>query len=342
MIKVKKCVFCLSKPAPRTLEHVLPRWLIGATGNPKRLATFGGLMEAPRSFSFDRFVFPACQACNGRYQSVEDAAKYVVERLWVRAPISEADCISLLDWMDKIRVGLWLGGLMLAGNPLGISPRFGIDERMGNKDRLLYVGITDEPSLRLNTHVVDDPVFMVCPEFASLYANGLALISFSATSIAARNIGLPFLVEKAITLLGDAPASTVELRRGRKLEIGRSWPAYRRGFSILAQAIYPSQRVLSNTNIGVKLEKLGVSAGYKSRVFLSKDGEMDWFPMGPICISSKPFSNRDDLFLAHRQLLWRLRDNVIGRIPRAQVGRPLTALHILGEALREGKGHHSR
>ena len=69
----KVCVFCGAKPNGKTKEHVVPRWLIELTGNPKR-EVFLGFEKKPqakqRRFAFDQFTFPACDACNNKYANL--------------------------------------------------------------------------------------------------------------------------------------------------------------------------------------------------------------------------------------------------------------------------------
>ena len=32
----KRCIFCGKKPSEKNREHIIPRWLIALTGDPKR------------------------------------------------------------------------------------------------------------------------------------------------------------------------------------------------------------------------------------------------------------------------------------------------------------------
>ena len=61
----KYCVFCGAVPEKKNKEHVVPKWLIKLTGNPKREAYFGFEKNIEtevktRTFAFDQFSFPAC------------------------------------------------------------------------------------------------------------------------------------------------------------------------------------------------------------------------------------------------------------------------------------------
>ena len=126
----KVCVFCGEAPQDKNKEHILPNWLIELTGDPKRVARFGiDFHKTPfafREFAFDSLVFPACSNCNERFGKLEEVIKPIFVRLLAYLPLSSEELILLLDWLDKVRVGLWLGYLYLDKNPLGIDPMFHI------------------------------------------------------------------------------------------------------------------------------------------------------------------------------------------------------------------------
>src|SRR5947208_7109783 len=129
----KFCIFCGNPPKEKNKEHVIPLWLIEATGAPKRIASFGAYYPGalkPREFSLDQFTFPACEACNGKFSQLEDRAKPVVMGILTERALSENDFNVLLDWLDKVRVGLWLGLMQLTGNPWGITPSYHVARRL--------------------------------------------------------------------------------------------------------------------------------------------------------------------------------------------------------------------
>jgi hypothetical protein len=122
----KFCVFCGGAPTDKTKEHIIPRWLLRMTGNPKREAYFGRDWRSPdwkeRKYSWDAFSFPACDACNTRWSNIEANVKRVVERMMEGDALSASDLCVFLDWMDKVRVGLWLGMYYLNDNYRAITP----------------------------------------------------------------------------------------------------------------------------------------------------------------------------------------------------------------------------
>jgi hypothetical protein len=86
------------------------QWLIELTGPPKRTVNFGvnPLTGKQPRFDWSSFAFPACSSCNEKYSDLEGAVKPIVERLLGRIPITGYEFVKLLDWLDKVRIGLWL------------------------------------------------------------------------------------------------------------------------------------------------------------------------------------------------------------------------------------------
>jgi hypothetical protein len=140
----KLCIFCGSKPEVKNNEHVIPRWLIELTGNPKRNAHFGYKRDQEsklqlRTFSFNAFKFPFCKSCNQKYSKLETDTKIIIEKILTYDSLSAGDFNILLDWFDKLRIGLWLALRYLDKNPAGITPKFYIEQRVGINDRMLAI-----------------------------------------------------------------------------------------------------------------------------------------------------------------------------------------------------------
>jgi hypothetical protein len=111
-------------------------WMLRATGDPnRRIRTeidpiTGQDVIRPAS----TFHFPAC-TCNESYgKKLEAQAKKAMEALFAGKSLQVSQCYWLLDWLDKVRIGLWL-----AYNTLHkefYQPKFRIDQRLGKKDRI--------------------------------------------------------------------------------------------------------------------------------------------------------------------------------------------------------------
>ena len=136
----------------KSKEHVIPQWLIEMTGDKKRVATFGidytkifDDKTKPesiknREYPFLQFTFPACKKCNEIYGSgLEADTKNVLTKVLAGQKINIDEMSTLLDWFDKVRVGLWIGYLYYNEQLEGIDPKFYINDRMGQKDRALFI-----------------------------------------------------------------------------------------------------------------------------------------------------------------------------------------------------------
>lgn len=193
----KTCVFCGRPPDKKTREHVIPRWLIEMTGNPKRPVQFGTLFSVlnqnPHVLAADQFVFPACKECNEYYGRLEKRVKPLFENLLVGNGISDSDIVDLLDWFDKIRVGLWLGIRYLDGDPYGIEPRFHISNRIGAVERSLLVYKLDDDFDSMAIAGNASAVFARMPSCLGMRVHGLYFVTISAAGINNRRLGFPFL-----------------------------------------------------------------------------------------------------------------------------------------------------
>jgi len=188
------CIFCGAPPDEKTKEHVLPQWLIELTGHPKRVVNFGfDLLRGkyPR-FDWASFVFPACDTCNGRYSKLEGRMKIIVEHLLTATPVTGYDYIDLLDWLDKVRIGLWLGYFYLHRNPVGISPNFHISTRVGQKDRMVAIYTIETDKNGLNVHGAETLGFQVVPCCFSLNIKNLHILSLSWDFMCSARSGFPF------------------------------------------------------------------------------------------------------------------------------------------------------
>lgn len=212
----KLCVFCGSRPTVKSKEHVLPRWLLELTGDPKRTLKLALPYKNPLSpvlnIPFDSFHFAACEICNNSFGELENKAKCVVEAMLHDAVISAEDVSVLLDWLDKVRVGLWLGFLALENNPFNISPSFRISSRVATKDRLVSIYRANDQRLGIQFIGVDVPLFHHFPSCFTLVINGLYLLNMSADFLLARRLGFPFPNNAVVRRDGMLEANVVSGR----------------------------------------------------------------------------------------------------------------------------------
>lgn len=189
------CVFCGESPEEKNREHVLPEWLLKLTGDPKRTAVFGVDFNKDfslRKFSFDSLVFPACKICNSRFGQLEEIIKQVFVRVLAHEPLGANDLILLLEWLDKVRVGLWLGYLYLNKNPMGISPSFHIESRVGRADRMTTILRFDDLGEGLTFVGPEFMTYQLSPTCFGLRVNGVCFVNASGISLCSRRLGFPY------------------------------------------------------------------------------------------------------------------------------------------------------
>ena len=114
----RQCVFCGQPATEKNREHILPQWLLELTGDPSRVVTMAINPQSGEQikFAWSALVMPACQACNEKYGKLEEAVKPIVLSLLDRKPMTSRHAFVLLDWLDKVRICLWLNQTILQGN----------------------------------------------------------------------------------------------------------------------------------------------------------------------------------------------------------------------------------
>lgn len=192
----KFCVFCGAEHTKKSKEHIVPRWLIELTGDPSSAAYLGRQWLDPglpkRSYSLSAFTFPACEVCNHDYASLEADASGIVRRMLDYSPLSAYDLEKLLDWLDKIRTGLWLGMIYLNKNYRGVVPQFYITSRLAAKDRMLVLYRAKHGKRGLVLGGVDTPIFHKMPSCFTLTINDLHILNVSAGFLFSKQIGFPY------------------------------------------------------------------------------------------------------------------------------------------------------
>lgn len=180
--KQRQCVFCGKPPKNKNREHILPRWLLELTGDPTRKVTMAIDPDTgnPIEFAWSALVMPACQECNNEYSRLEDRVKGIVQVLLNRSPITSRQAFDLLDWLDKVRVCLWLNQRILQKNVAGIDPHLFVGNRIGAKDRLLFVYTLTGNGKGLNAFGIESLVFQHQPSCFALRINDIILFNASA------------------------------------------------------------------------------------------------------------------------------------------------------------------
>jgi hypothetical protein len=191
----KFCVFCGKNPISKTKEHVIPLWLIKLTGDPQR-PLFLQLRSNPdnpiKSIAFDSFTFPSCNDCNQEFAHLESQTQLIVGKMLKRNALSDVELSVFLDWLDKVRTGLWLGFLCWEKNRFKIQPHFHIANRIAAKDRMTVIYRADDEGTGINFIGTNIPMFHHFPTCFTLAINNLYLLNISTDCLFSRRLGFPF------------------------------------------------------------------------------------------------------------------------------------------------------
>ncbi|KYK50583.1 hypothetical protein A1D31_38775 [Bradyrhizobium liaoningense] len=169
-------------------EHVIPRWLVREADLSKRTAP----IDFPsRQFSaaMSRIGGRACETCNEASSDLEGRARVAYANIRDGNELSSSDGRSLLDWLDKLRVGLWLWALDVGKDDYGIIPKFRINERMAHKDRMLVASKyrAGPPMKGLDIWGASE-YFVWSPSAIGFFINNIVLLSVSSDFLVARHL----------------------------------------------------------------------------------------------------------------------------------------------------------
>ena len=282
----KVCVFCGEKPEAKEKEHVIPLWLIEMTGDPNRIAAFG--LDFPRTpsvrkFAFDQLTFPACSGCNRAFGTLEEKVKPIVTRLLADQAASSSDFLLLLDWLDKVRVGLWLGYLYLDKNPLGIDPTFYVGHRVAQLDRMVaIIRIAD----KLDSLSFTGPEFkgyQLSPTCLGLRVNGLFLLNASGIGVCSHRLGFPYVEpvsfnnDRKLEVISKNGSGRIMRPVNRELNVLRASTLYQPIFRNLL-AFQDANRLLASEWVREHAEDLAAGQG---KLFMETSESVELYPDEP-------------------------------------------------------------
>lgn len=240
------CAFCGEKPEKKNKEHILPQWLLELTGDPKRVVNFGTNFEKGKTVRFDwsSFCVPACEACNSEYSDLEGRARSYVLTLLDRGALTSIEYSDFLDWLDKVRIGIWIAYHFIQGNPTGIKPTFHIKTRICQKDRMIAIYPMAGDGKGLNAFGVESLVFHRQPSCFALRINDLLILNMSSDYLFAGRCGFPF-PKSCFTMLDGDDAYLMQVN---DFSITRrvKHPLIRR--SIAKPSIHIYQPIMSKSN----------------------------------------------------------------------------------------------
>jgi hypothetical protein len=189
------CAFCGLKPRKSTREHIVSRWLLDLTETRQKKFEFQPTDGKPFSLDFSRLTLKACLECNNKFSILEENAKRVVKAILARDKINYGDVDVLLDWFDKVRIGLWLIELKRGGNPLQIDPKFHINTRISRKDRMVKISRFKHPRPALTFIGTNTLAFNFSPSAFGIAINDVIFQSVSFDFLTSKYLGYPFPVK---------------------------------------------------------------------------------------------------------------------------------------------------
>jgi hypothetical protein len=188
------CAFCGGPPEKKNREHVLPQWLIELTGKLTRKVYLGTdyTTRQMREFRYSSLTVPACKQCNSRYSELEGRIKPIILAILNDGPVGHNDLHLLLDWFDKVRIGMWTWYYHIDNNLAGIDPLFAIDQRLGLRDRVLVVTKTSDLVTDLTFRGCNMPSFYYTPSCFNLMINQYGFTNISSPFVVSEALGLPY------------------------------------------------------------------------------------------------------------------------------------------------------
>lgn len=325
----RNCIFCRKIPQSKNHEHIIPQWLIKLTGRPTRMGIFALKGMRRTSFSFQNFVFPACSKCNEAYSQLESNAKGCMESLLSTSTLNAEQAACLLDWVDKVRVGLWLGGIMLNQNPYKINPRFAINERVGKRDRMIFLCRSKSAPDGINFFPIYDPGFAHLPSFTSIRINNVCMVSLSHSFVCAKSLGLYYLEEVDATLESETPKISARLSDANEAHYGKHFPTKNPQFSTLAQSILDSDCIGLSFEDEAKLMEGRDEQTRKSAIHLFKKGAGTRLNSTNVDLFVEPFDSLDSMMAATNALAFEIRAWLLKKVPPPRPGTPFTMVHLV-------------
>jgi hypothetical protein len=197
---------------------VIPRWLVREADLSRRTAP----VDFPTkkfSAAMSRIGGRACETCNDASSHLEDEARVAYVKLRDGDALSPADGRSLLDWLDKVRVGLWLWSVDVGKDDYGVVPKFRINERMAHKDRLLLAAkYLAGPRMKGLEIWGATENFVWSPSAIGFLINNIVLVSVSSDFLVSRHLK-SLSITRHVYDSGDITANTgLAEKPGKRLE----------------------------------------------------------------------------------------------------------------------------
>lgn len=143
-------------------------------------------------FNFSSFTFPSCAKCNTDFATNEALVKPTVEKILVDEYVDTNELVRLLDWFDKVRVGLWLGIQFLNKGAFNMEPKYFVNTRVRLKDRMLSITNCYDNYLGLRWTGANTLCFIMNPTCVTLKVNNVIFSNCSSDFVLSRQLGFPY------------------------------------------------------------------------------------------------------------------------------------------------------
>jgi hypothetical protein len=143
-----------------------------------------------RKVAMNRIGLKVCRTCNDADSDLEGRARNAFLAIKQGDDLSDAQIHAMLDWLDKVRVGLWLWLIEQIGEEYRAGePKFRINGRLARKDRVLMVQrYPDGPPMRGLALQGLGEFFIGLPSAIGLLINNISLTSISSDFLVLRHI----------------------------------------------------------------------------------------------------------------------------------------------------------
>lgn len=180
-MKKKYCVFCGKIPEKKNNEHIISDWLFSLCNSSKKTVQMSINPISKDNVNYQKLTLPACTKCNSIYgEQLESKSKSIFQKLSSLQSISTDESMVFLDYLDKVRVGVWHLNLIHEKDK-SINPdyKFVIENRIRQKDRicLIYTFPNLNEKIKIIGHL--SPIFKFMPSVLGLVAKNMLIISIS-------------------------------------------------------------------------------------------------------------------------------------------------------------------
>jgi hypothetical protein len=187
---IRSCLFCGKefRGQKKNREHIISDWLVDEADLRKRTMTVN-IGARTLEVAMQRIVADSCEDCNSSLSGLEGRTKTAVLKIKNGLCLLENDGQTLLDWLDKVRTGLWLWSLQVGRGQYKITPKFNIDARIGRKDRIVLVAkYPEQTTMKGLAFWGVGESFLYMPSVLGLLINNIALVSLSIDFLLLRHI----------------------------------------------------------------------------------------------------------------------------------------------------------